>query len=188
VYGDDARVIPYDYPLSALERIGPLPPQPWRPSWGDPRQYAQPVETPDLLKAYAGQKRWEATNAGIIYEGIPVETDRVSVALLAELLQHIRTASIPDTEIISFTQNAVAYPLQASHVEPLLTTIYTRNQQARDLEKSCLDDLNSETPTILTYDEIDLRFAAMFEPTVWAAQKQARAQQALAAEQSMEKA
>jgi hypothetical protein len=155
VYGDGVRVIPYAAPLSTLDRVGPAPAYPQR----DQRPYAQPVETPELLTAYAGQARWEVVVAGITFKSIPVKTDRVSQTLIGNLAQY--AASINPNTVLNFTQGGVAYKITAKDAVDMNNQIVALVQQARGVESVCIADLTSGAPTILTYDDVDARFANM---------------------------
>jgi len=158
VYGVGVRVIPYDAPLSTLDRVGtpPVYPAP------DKRPYAQPAETTATLTAYAGQARWEAVVvAGITFNSIPVKTDRVSQTLIANLAQYVVSASVALTTAFDFTQDGIAYAITAQDAIDMNNQIVALTQQCRTIEAACIADLNSATPTILTYDDVDARFVGV---------------------------
>jgi hypothetical protein len=163
-FGAD-RVIPFTQSVETLPRVGAPPSDPnWKPSMGDPRPFAQPTETPALLIAYAGQKRWEASTAGITYTvasgAIPLATDRISQSLIGDLLQYAASLSDQATQI-DFTQDGVHYPVLASEVPGMFAAINDAIQQGRTIEANCIADQNSPTPTFLTYADIDAQFAAL---------------------------
>jgi hypothetical protein len=157
VYGDGVQVIPYDPPLSTLIRVGDPPVHPVR----DTRPYAQPAETTETLIAYAGQARWEAAGAGITFNSIPVKTDRVSQALIGNLAQYTVSASLSPGANLSFTQDGVAYSITAQDAVDMNNQIVAQVQQCRAIEAACIADLTSASPTILTYDDVDARFAGL---------------------------
>jgi hypothetical protein len=157
VYGTGVQVIPYAAPLSTLDRIGPAPAFPQR----DTRPYAQPAETTETLTAYASQARWEAAVAGITFNSIPVKTDRVSQTLISNLAQYVTSASIDPAAVLNFTQDGVAYDITAQDAIDMNNQIVALVQQARATEAACIADLTSATPTILTYDDVDARFAGL---------------------------
>jgi hypothetical protein len=155
-YGDGVRIIPYDAPLSTLPRVG-APPQTLQ---RDTRPYAQPAETPEILTAYAGQVRWTCTVAGLSFNSIPVKTDRVSQTLIGNLAQYAASASTPDTSL-DFTQDGVSYKITAQDAIDMNNQIVAMTQQCRTIEAACIVDLLSASPTILTYDDVDARFAGV---------------------------
>jgi hypothetical protein len=160
VYGSGVRVIPYDPSMGELPRVGTAPVFPER----DTRPYGQPVETPELLMGYAGQVRWETVTAGIAYGSIPANTDRVSQTLIANLAQY--AATLAPTDTISFTQDGVAYQMTAQDAIDLNTQMTALAQQCRTVEAECLADLTGATPTILTYDDVEARFAGLRSKTL----------------------
>jgi len=156
-YGTGVRVIPYDAPLTTLARIGDPPAYPAR----DTRPYAQPGETQETLIAYSGQARWEGSTAGITFNSIPVKTDRVSQTLIGNLAQYVVSASLAPTTLLDFTQQGVHYQITAQDAIDMNNQIVALIQQCRTIEAACIADLNSATPTILTYDDVDTRFAGV---------------------------
>ena len=166
-YGDGIRVIPYDQPMATLPRVGP-PPSPFSPLMGDQRPYAQPTETTALLIGYSSQRRWETSTVGITFTAasgpIPLACDRVSQSLIGNLVQFAATLSPTDT--IDFTQDGAHYPLQASEVATMFAAMNVQIQQGRTIEAACIADLNSATPTLLTYDDVDARFASLEAKTL----------------------
>jgi hypothetical protein len=157
-YGTGARVIPYDAPLSTLDRVGDPPTNGQR----DTRPYAQPAETTQTLTAYAGQARFEAvTVAGITFNSILVKTDRVSQTLIANLAQYVVSASVALTTVFDFTQDGVGYKITAQNAIDMNNQIAALVQECRTIEAACIADLTSASPTILTYDDVDARFAGV---------------------------
>jgi hypothetical protein len=157
-YGTGVRVIPYAEPLITLDRIGAAPVWPQR----DTRPYAQPAETTETLTAYASQARWEAvTVAGITFNGIPVKTDRVSQSQISNLAQYVVSSSIALTTVLDFTQDGVAYSITAQDAIDMNNQIVALIQQCRTIEAACIADLISASPTIVTYDDVDARFAGV---------------------------
>ena len=161
-YGDGVRIIPYPYPLATLGRIGELSATPDGRPWtegNDPRQYAEPVETPEILKLFSSQSRWDVTEAGLMFNSIPAKTDRASQTLISNLAQY--AASLPTADVISFTQDGAAYTITAGDAISLNSQMTTLAQQSRTVEAECLTDLGSDTPTILTYEDVEARFAGL---------------------------
>jgi hypothetical protein len=156
-YGDGVRVIPYAAPLLTLDKVGDAPVPPQR----DTRPYAQPVETTETLTAYAGQARWEAAVAGITFNSIPVKTDRVSQTMISNLAQYVTSASIDPATVLNFTQDGVAYSITAQNAIDMNNQIIALIQDCRATEAACIADLISASPTILTYDDVDARFAGL---------------------------
>lgn len=159
-YGDSVRVIPYDQPISTLNRVGPIPTPP-RP---DSRPISVPTETPAILVDYSAQVRWEVVTGGVSFNSVPANTDRVSQTLIANLAQYATTLS--PTDNINFTQDGVAYQITAQDAISLNNQIIAQAQQARTIEAQCIADLNSATPTIQTYDDVDAKFAGLKAKTL----------------------
>jgi hypothetical protein len=159
-YGSGVRIIPYDQPMSDLPRIGAPPVYPER----DTRGYGEPPETPALLMAFAGQVRFDTDVAGITWNSIPVATDRMSQLLIGNLAQH--AATLTSKTVIDFTQGGVGYQFQASQAADLMTKVNAFVQQCRTVENQCLTDLGSATPTILTYADVEAKFAGLKAETV----------------------
>jgi hypothetical protein len=155
-YGEGVRVIPWDQPLSALERVGPPPENlPGGPR-GDPRPYAQPAETPDILKLYAAQQRFAFNTAGLVYNGISINTDHASQAHVSTLAQY--AATLPKGNVINFTQDSVAYSITAGDAINIFNQIGALIQQARTIEANCYAAIDAGTMT--TYDQVDAAFIA----------------------------
>jgi hypothetical protein len=154
VYGTGIRVIPYFDSLGTLTRIGPAPALPAM----DDRPYAMPDPTPQLLLAYAGQLRYEYVTGGIVYNSNSFRTDRDSQMLIGNLAYY--ASSIAPTDPIDFTQGSVHYALTAQDIINVNTQINALVQKYRSVEATCIVDLNSPTPTLLTYDDVDATFAA----------------------------
>jgi hypothetical protein len=156
-------VIPYAQSLATLPRIGTLPPPPWKASYGDPRPYAQPTETPQLLIAYAAQVRFDKSTKGFSFAAasgaVPVDCDRVSQTLVGNLANY--AATLAPTTVVDFTQGGVHYTLTAAEVKTMFDQMQNRIQQARTIESQCIADLNLATPTIKTYADVDTRFAGL---------------------------
>ena len=159
-YGSGVRIIPYNPSMGDLQRVGPAPDKPAV----DTRQYAQPVETPEILQGFASQVRFNTVTAGITWNSIPVHTDRMSQLLIGNLAQHAVTMT--PTDMIDFTQDGVAYQFQAGDAADLNTQVNAFIQQCRTIEAQCLADLTSATPTILTYDDVEVRFAGLRSKTL----------------------
>ena len=158
-YGDAIRVIPYDQDIRTLSKLGPAPPN----GVFDARPYAQPAETLDILKAFSAQQRWEAVTAGIAFTAasgsIPTNSDRVSQTLVSSLAQY--AATLAPTALIDFTQDGVAYQITAQEAIDMNTQMSALAQQCRTIEAQCLADLNSPTPTIHTYADVEAKFAGV---------------------------
>ena len=157
-YGTGVRIIPYAAPLSTLDRVGAVPVAPQR----DTRPYAQPAETTETLVAYAGQARWEAVAvAGITFNSIQIKTDRVSQTQIGNLAQYVVSASVALSTILDFTQDGVGYKITAQDAIDMNNQIVALIQQCRTIEAACITDITSGSPTILTYDDVDARFAGV---------------------------
>ena len=153
-YGDGVRIIPWDQPLSALERVGPPPEYlPGGPR-NDPRPYAQPTETPDILKLYAAQQRFAYDTSGLVYNGIPINTDHPSQAHVSTLAQY--AATLPKGNPINFTQDGVAYSITAGDTINIFNQIGALVQQARTIEAQCYAAIDAGTMT--TYGDVDTAF------------------------------
>ena len=156
IYGDGVRVIPWDQPLSALERVGPPPEYlPGGPR-NDPRPYAQPTETPAILKLYAAQQRFNFNTSGLTYNSIPIKTDHASQVHIGNLAQYANT--LPKGTPINFTQDSVAYSITAGDTINIFNQISAFNQHARTIEANCYAAI--DTGTMTTYDQVDAAFAA----------------------------
>jgi hypothetical protein len=163
-YGSGTRVIPWQL-LGTLTVVPPPDPAPNPPL---PPVYQQPTETPAILKSYASQVRYNYAVAGITFAAasgsVPVATDRISQMLINNLAAH--AATLAPTATIDFTQSGIHYPLTAAECATLNTDVNNFVQQCRTIEASCLADLNSTTPTILTYDDVDAKFSGLRSMTV----------------------
>jgi hypothetical protein len=151
-YGTGIRVVPYAGDIKGLPRFGPAP-----ESGRDTRPYAQPVETPEILKAFSAQQRWEATVEGVVFKTIEANTDGISQSLIANLASYAATISPEST--IDFTQNGEAHQITAQDAIDLNNQINAAHQQMRTIEAQCLADLNSAAPTLLKYEDVEARFA-----------------------------
>ena len=161
-YGDGVRIIPYDAPMSELPRLGDPPVFPAR----DDRRYGEPPATPEILMTFASQVRFDTTTAGIVWNSIPVKTDRVSQMLIGNLALHAST--LAPTDVIDFTQDGTPYQFQAGQAADLNTQVNAFVQQCRSTEALCLADLSSATPTILTYEDVEGRFSSLKAKTLLA--------------------
>lgn len=159
-YGTGVRVIPYDPAWGPLTRVGAPPAD----QLHDTRPYAQPTETPQILIAFAGQVRYETVIAGIVWNSIPIQTDRNSQMLIDSLAMYATT--VPNTTTINFTQNGIAYQFTASQVADLHTQVNGFLQQCRTVESQCLADLNSASPTILLYSDVEAKFSGLKSQTL----------------------
>jgi hypothetical protein len=155
-YGDGVRVIPWNQPLGNLKRVGPPPENlPGGPR-GDPRPYAQPAETPDILKLYAAQQRFAFHTGGLVYNGIPINTDQKSQLHVSTLAQYAATLNKNDP--INFTQDSVAYSITAQDAINISNQMSAIVQQARSIEANCYAAIDAGT--MATYDDVDAAFAA----------------------------
>ena len=163
-YGTNVRVIPWPYALGDLQKVGTEPPpDPTLNRVLDHRPYAQPTETPAILLHYAAQVRWDTSTQGITFTAvsgtIPASTDRLSQTLVDSLATYAQT--LPTSAPISFTQNNVLYTITAQEAMNLSKQMSQLIQNARQIEGNCITDLKSATPTILTYADVDARFAGV---------------------------
>jgi hypothetical protein len=153
-YGDGVRVIPYDQDIRTLPKFGPPP-----DSGPDTRPFAQPAETPQILIGFASQQRWETSTGGLVFNNIPVNTDRVSQTLISALAQY--AAGVNPNTPISFTQDGAAYPITAKDAIAMNNQITAAIQNGRAIEAQCIVDLTSATPTLLTYEDVEAKFATL---------------------------
>ena len=159
-YGVGTRIIPYDQSLSTLIKIGTPPSDPRT----DMRTYGQPAETKALLLAYSAQVRWNTVTNGTTFTtagsvAIPLHTDRESQALIANLAQYAATVAV--TTAIDFTQDNIHYPITAQDAIDMNASLGSFIQQCRTMEASCITDLNSASPTIVTYADVDTKFTGL---------------------------
>lgn len=163
-YGTGIRIVPYDPIVSGpLSKVGPAPPNDpvtGIPT-GDTRFYGQPVETKTILLAYAAQKRYEKSVLPLNFTAasgvIPVHTDRLSQSLLNNLATY--AATLAPTTAVTFTQDNVSYPITAQEAINMFNAVQAEIQAARNIEATCITDLNSATPTLTTYALVDAKFA-----------------------------
>jgi hypothetical protein len=158
-YGAGTRIIPYPQDLSTLPVMFP----------GPPPIYSQPPETTALLLGYAAQVRFECSTGGLPFTpgsggSIPVSTARADGALLNNLATW--AASVAPTTAVNFTQDNVCYPITAQDVIDMFNQTMAHVQACRNIEADCIADLNSGSPTILTYDDVDAKFAGVFAKTL----------------------
>ena len=161
-YPTVVRIIPYDQPMSNLQKVGPPPPDNSFPS-RDTRPYQQPDPTTALLKLYSGQVRFSYTLKGFVFTAasgaVPVWTDRVSYSLINSLATWITTAT-PAPTTVNYTQGGDHYVLTAAEATAMFNQFTAFVQKYRNEEATCIADLVSASPTILTYADVDARFAA----------------------------
>jgi hypothetical protein len=153
-YGTGVRIIPYDQPMNTLSTQGPAAVP----------QYLQPAETKTILLAYAAQCRYNASVEVVNFTpagggSIPVSTGRSDQSLLNNLATHAQ--SLAGTAAINFTQNNIAYLITATDVINMFHAVMAHIQTARNAEASCIADLNSTTPTIKSYADVDAKFAGI---------------------------
>jgi hypothetical protein len=165
-YGTGVRIIPYAGAISDLNRVGTI--DTTLPPGQDPRQYAEPDPTPEILKAFSGQVRFDTVTAGITWNSIPVKTDRVSQSLINGLAVHASTMT--PTDMIDFTQDGIAYQFPASDAADLNNQVNAFVQNCRTTEAQCLADLGSASPTIATYADVEARFSGLKAKTLAAKQ------------------
>lgn len=160
-YDASTRVIPYDpETMGRLDRVGDPPAD----LLHDTRPYAEPAETPLILKGYASQMRYSVVTAGISWKSMQIKTDRTSQLMLGNLAVYAGTLNPND--IVDFTQDSTSYQFPASDAIDLNKTVNAFIQQCRTTEAQCLADLNSATPTILTYEDVEAKFAGLKAKTI----------------------
>jgi hypothetical protein len=167
IYGTGVRIIPWPFPFGDLTYSGsPPPPDPVTGLVVDTRKPDQPTETPQILLGYAAQVRYETSAQGITFAAssgsIEVNTLRLDQGLLNSLAAYAQTLQVTDK--ISFTQDNVAYSLTRNEATDLFNQVMAQVQAARAIEADCIADLNSPTPTILTYEDVDAKFAGVRLP------------------------
>jgi Domain of unknown function (DUF4376) len=160
LYGDGTRIIPWSDELGSL-----VPEEPG----SSPPRYLQPAETPAILKAYAAQVRFDVSVSGVPFTtsggtSIPMQTARLDQSLVSSLAAHGQ--SLQATDAISFTQNNVAYAITAKDAIDMFHAMMAHVQSCRDIEADCIADLDSASPTILTYADVDARFAGVKAKTL----------------------
>lgn len=145
-YGPDCFIVPYDASMGGI-KVG----QP------------QPAETPAILKLYASQVRFNTVNAGFTFTAasgvVPVATDGESYMLVTGGANYAQT--LGSSAPIDFTQGGNHYLLTAREMTQLFNQFSALIQQCRTIEANCIADLNSATPTILTYADVDAKFAGV---------------------------
>jgi hypothetical protein len=165
-YPTATRIIPYEQNVDTLTKVGPAPPsvgpggtQP--PT--DTRPYAPPTETTQILIDYSSQVRFNTVNKGFSFSAasgtVPVQTDRESYMLVGNTAAYAQT--LAPTAMIDFTQTGTHYQLTAAEMISLFNQFSALIQQCRTLEAACIADLNSASPTILKYADVDSRFAGV---------------------------
>jgi hypothetical protein len=167
-YGTGVRIIPYPQSMATLPVIDA----------GPPTVYGQPAETTALLLAYAAQQRVQAASAGISFTPsgggtIPVNTDRTDAGLMNNLATW--ATSVPGSTAVNFTQDNVCYAITANDAEKMFNQVMAHVQDCRNVEAACIADLNSGTPTIKTYDDVDAKFAGVFAETLLGERRRASA-------------
>ena len=70
------------------------------------------------------------------------------------------TTATPAPTTVNYTQGGASYVLTAAETTALFNQFTAFVQKYRNEEAACIADLVSATPTILTYDDVDARFAA----------------------------
>jgi hypothetical protein len=174
-----ARIVPYNQPIETLEKVGPPPPDmsayPGVLPPPDVRPYAQPTETPAILIDYAAQVRFDSVTAGISFNAasgtIPAKSDRTSQTLLSNLALYAQ--SVDPATAIDFTQDGVHYAITAQEAIDMYNAVYAHVEACRSIEAQCIADLNSTSPTILTYDDVDTRFEGVKAKTLKGVKKAA---------------
>jgi hypothetical protein len=163
-YGTGTQIVPLPAGVTLTVRVGDPPPT-HNPDGTpinvpDSRLFARPTETKSILLAYSAQVRFDVSNEGINFTAasgiIPVKTDRISQSLLNNLATWAN--SQPGTMAVTFTQDTVHYAITAAEAISMFNAVNSHIQNARTIEGQCITDLNSATPTILTYANVDARF------------------------------
>ena len=166
------RIIPWDEALSNLERFGEPPPEqppisgePLRSPVQDLRPYKQPDPTTAILKNYAAQVRFNRHAEGFQFNTaagqVPIWTDRNSYVLIAGMCDYAE--KLPTSTNMNYTQGGKAYRMTANEVKQLYQSFNERIQQGRAAEATCLNDLNSATPTVTTYEAVDQMFTSIIQ-------------------------
>jgi hypothetical protein len=167
-YPAGTRIIPYGDPLDTLTRVGTLPPPPPPdsplPPPPDMRLYGQPTETVAILLAYAAQVRYNNSILPVSFTTaastvISVNAERIDSGLLNNLATHAQ--SLAPTDPLNFTQDNVTYAITAQDAIGMFNAVLAHVQACRNIETDCITDLNSASPTIATYDDVDAKFAGV---------------------------
>jgi hypothetical protein len=160
------RIVPWSGNRGDLMLSGPAPTPPAEDPAGlpmpDTRLYAQPTETPTILKAYAAQVRYNYSVQGVSFTTagsvvILVNSDRLSQSLLNNLAAH--AATLAPTDPVQFTQNNVAYDITAQDAIGMFNAVMAMVQNVRNIEANCIADQDLTTPTMRTYADIDNAFS-----------------------------
>jgi hypothetical protein len=168
VYGaaGTIRIVPWAGLRGDLQKLGTAPPVSGDPTaqMRDTRSYAQPTETPAILKAYAAQVRYNISVQGVNFTPsgggqITVNSDRLSQSLLNNLASH--AATLTPTTSVQFTQNSVAYSITAQDAINMFNAVMAQIQAGRNVEANCIADQNLATPSMRTYADIDNAFAGV---------------------------
>jgi hypothetical protein len=107
-------------------------------------------------RAYAAQQRFACNTGGLVYNGIPINTDHASQLHVSTLAQY--AATLPKGNAINFTQDSVAYPITAGDAINIFNQMGGLVQQARTIEAQCYAAIDAGTMT--TYDQVDAAFAS----------------------------
>jgi hypothetical protein len=160
-YGTGTRIIPLPADVVLVrDSSWPAPPA----GTPDSRPFLQPTETKELLLGYAAQIRFQASVKGISFTAasgvIPVHTDRESQTLINNLATYAPSGG--PTTAMTFTQDNVQYAITHQEAINMFNAVLAFVQSCRDIEGQCITDLNSVTPTILAYADVDARFSSVF--------------------------
>jgi hypothetical protein len=158
------RIVPWAGLRGDLQKLGTPPPVSSDPTAQipDTRPYAQPTETPAILKAYAAQVRYNLSVQGVSFTPsgggqITVNSDRESQSLLNNLASH--AATLAPTASVDFTQNNMAYTITAQDAINMFNAVMAQVQTVRNIEATCIADQNATTPSMRVYADIDNAFA-----------------------------
>lgn len=152
LYGAAVQVIPVPNGTK-LEKAGPPPRNPAL----DHRPYAIPAPTPDLLRAYAADKRWRAATGGTTVAGLTVATDDASQARIAQLKQAFDAGALLATTFKAADGSFVA--LNSTQATALYNGVVAHVQACHAAEAAAARAVNGATAT--TWADIDAFFAAV---------------------------
>jgi hypothetical protein len=158
------RIVPWAGLRGDLQKLGTPPPTSSDPTTRipDTRPYAQPTETPAILKAYAAQVRYNYSVQPVNFTAasgvIPINTDRESQSLLNNMMTY--AATLVGTTSMDFTQNNIHYVVTAAEVPQMFNAVMAQVQKYRAVEAAVIADQNLTTPTMRVYADVDTKFSS----------------------------
>ena len=132
---DGATELPYGEWCDLLEKARNPPPQPL---------------TVENLTAYAANKRWQVETGGILFQGLPVSTDRESQAMIGRTLQTMELTGKP----VKFKTGAGFFEMDLDLMRGLSLEIAAHVQLCFETEAVISEKI--EAGEIKTFEEIEV--------------------------------